>query len=88
MDQSNALKQLATQEAARNDNRQIKRVLKKLNKASVSTIEVDQDDGSSKDITARRDIETYCLQENYKKCTQTESTICIKDQQRTLLGST
>ena len=57
IEQSNALKQLITQEATRTGNRQIQRVLKKLNKLSVSTIEVDQEDGTTKEITARHEIE-------------------------------
>ena len=54
----------------------------------MSTIEVNNEDGTTKEITARNEIESTCLQENCTKYTQTESTIYMQDPLRTMLGPT
>ena len=82
------LKQPIKREKDRHDNRKIKVVLKKIKSNAITTIEVEQDNGSTIELTNRHDIERVCLQENFKKYSQTESTICMQEPLRSLLGKT
>ena len=74
---SSIIKQQIENEKSRRNNRKIKFTLNKLNKTSVTTVEVDNTDGTTKELTARHDIEAACLKENYDKYTQTETTVCM-----------
>ena len=85
---SAVIKQQRENEKSRINNRKIKYILKKLNKSSVLTVEVDCPDGTTKELTSRTDIELACLQENFSKYTQTEDTVCMQEPLRSLLGKT
>ena len=84
----NVYKQLLTRESQRLDNRQIKCVLKKLERASVTTVEADTSYGTTIELTDRKSIESACINENYSKYTHTESTICMNEPLKSLLGRT
>ena len=81
-------KQLLKREKDRHDNRKIKVVLKKIKSNAITTIEVEQEDGSTIELTNRNDIERVCLHENFKKYSQTANTICMQEPLRSLLGKT
>ena len=85
---SNATKQLMQREQTRTDTRLIKVALKKINKTAVTTIEVETEEGITKELTSQNKIELACVQENYDKYTQTESTVCMKEPLKSLLGKT
>ena len=88
VEMSSIIKQQKENEKSRRNNRKIKYTLQKLNKTSVTTVEIDDVDGSMKDLTSRSAIESACLQENYNKYSQTKDTICMKEPLRSLLGRT
>ena len=46
------------------------------------------EDGSMKELTSQHDIEAACVQENYNKYTQTESTEYMQEPLKTMLGKT
>ena len=85
---SSIIKQQMENEKSRKNNRKIKYTLQKLNKTSVTTVEIDDYNGGSKELTSRSDIEAACLKENYDKYSQTNDTICMKEPLKSLLGCT
>ena len=85
---SNVYKQLITREQQRKDSKQIKATLKKLNKLSVSMVEVNAPDGTIMELVERQQLELACVQENHKKYDQTKETICMQEPFRSLLGTT
>ena len=63
----NVIRQLIQRERERKNNRQIKFVLKKLKNNTIITIELQQEDGNTIELTDQQDIESACIQENMRK---------------------
>ena len=85
MEVSAIIKQQIENEKSRRNNRKIKFALKKLNKSVVTTVEIEGEDGLSKELTSRHDFEEACIQENFSKYTQTENTVCMQEPLKSLL---
>ena len=87
MDLSTIINQQKANEKSRSDNRKIRYTLHKLEPSAVNSVEVDSPEGSI-ELTSKSSIERACLEENFKKYTQTSQTTCMQEPFRSLLGST
>ena len=85
---ANVYKQLIQREKQREEARKIKGTLKRLRKLAVTSVEVEQADGSMLEINEKEQLELACIAENDKKYSQTNNTICMTEPWRTLLGKT
>ena len=63
-------------------------MLKKLKNNTIITIELQQEDGNTIELTDQQDIESAYIQENMRKYSQTNNTICMQEPLRSLLGKT
>ncbi len=81
-----AHKQLIRNEEQRQAARRIKYTLNKIHGGGVSRVEMKQDDGATKVLTQKVEIEKACMEENEKKYMQTSNTPCMTGQLQKDLG--
>ena len=84
---STVYKQILHREEQRETSRRIKFILGKNVKGGIKRVEVINADGETVELLSKSEIEQACLQENERKYRQTESTPCMLNPLRTLLGS-
>lgn len=85
IDKQTVYKTLIDREKTRNSHRKINHALGKTRTAGLTKVEVVQD-GEVVDITEKEAMEEACMQENDSKYHQTESTPCMQEPLRSLLG--
>lgn len=85
-DEDNIYKQLMQREKQREAARHIKATLHKLKSGSVSRVVIPHNDGTTKVLMSKQEIEEACIQENEKKYSQTEGTPCMIHPLSNILG--